>query len=136
MHTLGHDLEGHIHRITRGAGDGADNHPFRLGEGIDDGRLAHVGTANDGELQRTCGTGQALGRSIARLRLRLRFHFRCGCGLGKVVRRIAGVVVLRTRIRQVAGGLVHQHLDAAAMDGRDGKDLLEPELGELGDAGL
>ena len=49
--TFSLDSEGDVHRITRGAGDFADDHAIALGESIDDGRLADVRAANDGEVE-------------------------------------------------------------------------------------
>ena len=41
------DFDGHVHRVARGSGNGADNHAFGLSEGIDDARLSDVGAPND-----------------------------------------------------------------------------------------
>ena len=41
------DFDGHVHRVARGSGNGADNHAFGLSEGIDDARLSDVRAPND-----------------------------------------------------------------------------------------
>ena len=49
---LGRDFhfKRHIHGIARGAGDGRDDDALGVGERVDDGGLADVGAADDGEL--------------------------------------------------------------------------------------
>jgi len=44
------DLKGNIDRIASGSWNGADDDPFGLSEGIDDGRLAHIGPTDNREL--------------------------------------------------------------------------------------
>ena len=50
-HAVGFDLERHVHRVARGAGDRADDDALGLRERVDDGGLADVGPADDGQFQ-------------------------------------------------------------------------------------
>lgn len=44
-------LEGHVHGVAGGAGLGADDEPLLAHDGVDDGRLAGVGLAQQGQAQ-------------------------------------------------------------------------------------
>src|SRR5438309_83608 len=46
------DLNRNIDGIAGGSGNGTDNHSLRASQGIDDGRLSHVGAPDDRELER------------------------------------------------------------------------------------
>src|SRR5258706_7961675 len=73
--SFGIDLKWHIDCVARSARNRTNDHALRLREGIDDGRLAHIGPAYDGQLQwfgrrlltgfRICGSsGQVRDRGI------------------------------------------------------------------------
>jgi hypothetical protein len=56
-HALGFDFKGNIDRVARGAGNGRDDDPLRVGEGVDEGRFADVGPAHHGQLEGRLGGG-------------------------------------------------------------------------------
>jgi hypothetical protein len=108
---IGFDLERHVDRIASGAGDGTYNDTSGLGEGINDGRLADIGPADDGKSKRFLAAGAGAGTGGRRVFCR-----------GN--RRFGG--------EQRDGG-IHEIVDAPFVDRTDREDSIETEFGEIGD---
>ena len=106
-HAVGLDLERHVDSVARGARDLADNDPLRPGERVDDRRLADVGSADNGDVQRRLGGGLAF--------------------FAGFVNRLGQV------LRQPAHRLANGNVDAPHMQRANGENVLKTKLGELGD---
>ena len=115
---VGLDLEGNIHGIAGGAGDGGDDDAGGVGEGVDDGGFADIGAADDGDLERSEGPGDAFGRRGGAV----------GGGLGLGGAFGAGG---HGRGGQAGEGGVHEVFDAFAVNGADGENGGEAEADEF-----
>ena len=96
-------------------GIGRDDDALGIGERVDDGGFADVRAADDGKLQGSISRGT--GSFAGQLR-----GFR-GCA--------SCALISRTWSRQQRHRRIHQILDAFAVDGADGENLLEAEPGKF-----
>ena len=102
---VGFDLERYVDCVARGSGDFTDNHPLRLGKRVDDRRLAHVGSADDGDVHRRLGF--------------------------RLVFLVAGFNRLSQGLRQQANRLAKRRVDTAIVQCADWEHVLETKLGKL-----